>query len=236
MVARTELSQRRRTPYGYSLYSLNKVTAVGGVEAADAVSLDFGTGDFSVAVWCKWSGAATSGIVIGKTPNNFTNGVAGWHISRATSPDDYLFEVQDGSVRNFTQFNVGVDTKWHLLVATREGTTARVYVDGVQTNTETEATYAGDVDNNNSFVLFNDDSDTASFFGSVGASWVWKGVALSAPEIATLYFDKIVPQLGSLSWEGLLTEGSGTTTADTSGNGNTGTFAGSVPTWETETP
>lgn len=235
MAARNDISVRRKTLKNFR-YSLGKTTGIGGIEAPSAASLNFGTGDFSVAAWVRFGSAPTSGVVIGKTANNFTNGLQGWSISRATSPNDFLFEVQDGVTRNFTSFNLGADSTWHLLCATRSGTTAKVYVDGVMTNSETEATYAGDVDNAANFVLFNDDSDSTSFFGSISHCLAWEGAALSDAEIEDLYFDGIISQEASLAVEFTMEEGTGTTLTDETGNANNGTFAGVVPTWSTNTP
>lgn len=68
--------------------------------------------------------------------------------------------------------------------------------------------------------------------GTIDESRVWNR-ALTATEIANMYYNNIVPRNGLVA-EYLFNEGSGTTALDTSGNGNVGTITGA--TYTTDVP
>ncbi len=72
--------------------------------------------------------------------------------------------------------------------------------------------------------------------GNLSRYRVWQGgTAMTAAQVAELFYNDTVPTGPTLIREYLFTEGTGTTLADTSGNGMTGTIAGS-PTWLRTTP
>jgi len=235
MVARTELSQRRRTPHNFAGSLRKSYIGIGGVAVASNASLNFGTGDFTVAGWFNWDSIPTTGVVFGKTADNFTNGIQGWHISRAGTPNDCLFEIQDGAARDNMSFKIAGITGWFFLAAKRVGTTSSVYVNGVLANTETSAIHGGNVDNSANLTIFTDDAANTVTGGLATEFRAWN-VELTNEEIATLYFDGVVPQTASLQIELLMTDGTGTTVTDSSGNGNNGTFTGTNPLWDTQIP
>ena len=68
--------------------------------------------------------------------------------------------------------------------------------------------------------------NNAGMDGIIDEPRIWNR-ALSATEIASMYFNNIVPRDG-LVGEWLFNEGSGTTALDTSGNGNNGTITGAT--------
>lgn len=83
---------------------------------------------------------------------------------------------------------------------------------------------------------FESGESSGSFQGGMDDAAIWT-VALTAGQIAALAYEESVPQDFSSGLVGLwhFDEGSGTSTTDASGNGNTGTLNGGV-TWSNDVP
>jgi hypothetical protein len=124
--------------------------------------------------------------------------------------------------------------QWSQIVATWNGSTAGsgilIYVNGaaVTTNSQSCSGSASD-DSANALTLGGTYYNGDPFFGKLDDIGVYNRV-LSASEVSTLY----TTNTGGLAGAWALDEGSGTTTADSSGNGNTGNLSGTpLPTWTT---
>ncbi|MCP4992836.1 MAG: LamG domain-containing protein, partial [Gammaproteobacteria bacterium] len=113
--------------------------------------------------------------------------------------------------------------QWQHAAVTYDGTTLSLYLDGVLVNSEARTMESSDGD----FLLgINKNLNGNYFYGSLDEVKI-HDAALSADEITAL-----VPGSFLASWS--FEEGSGTTTADTSGNGNDGTLNGGIA-WSTDT-
>ena len=128
--------------------------------------------------------------------------------------DTYGFPVSDpGSTGTVS------DGHWHLACFVKSGTSGTYYVDGVPSGTVTAAT---DVTYGSSdWVIGKDYRDNDDYFDGLMNDLRVYDIALTPTQISTLY---------GLAGYWKFDEGSGTTAADSSGNGNTGTLVGS-PSW-----
>jgi len=107
------------------------------VEFADDARLDFGTGDFTVAVWAYRVSQLTWGnFIVNKWNTSNSSGTNEWllhfagGISGTTSGP--IFGIESGTTTYYaispTVLNTG---QWYFIVGKREGDKLKVYVDGV---------------------------------------------------------------------------------------------------------
>lgn len=122
------------------------------------------------------------------------------------------------------------DQKWHLMVGTFDGTTRKIYIDGLAQTTST-ATSTGALNLTATFYVTAFQGGN-NFRGKSDEARIWNR-ALTATEVQNMYFNNIVPR-DNLVAEYLFNEGSGATALDTSGNGNNGTITGA--TYTTDVP
>ena len=138
------------------------------------------------------------------------------------------------------------DGNWHFAVATFDTSThlAKIYDNGVLLKSKTvRESIAGDDTPTQTFIGCRGNG-TDHFRGEVGQLLIYKR-AISAEQVARLH-GQVGGDIDSRDQEGLvagyrLNEGQGTTVADFSGHGNTGTLKGGATwdqylgTWEVET-
>jgi hypothetical protein len=143
------------------------------------------------------------------------------------------FLIMNSSTSYTADSSVSVnDGKWHYIAATYDGTTMRIYIDGVQTGTQTG--FTGNLPNLAGALHIGADyqATPANFFnGSIDDVRIYNR-ALSPTEIQNLYGSGQVtyqaPSNQGLVGYWPLNEGVGTKAGDASGNGNSGVMVGSV--------
>ncbi len=125
---------------------------------------------------------------------------------------------------------------WHHVALVRSGTpgawTLTLYIDG------TAAGSTGTVVNSDSSIAWafgRPGGFSGQYFSGLMDDVAIVGSALSGTDIANLAAGTVSPSSFSPVGYWPLEEGTGTTTADTSGNGNTGTLTGGV-TWSSDVP
>jgi hypothetical protein len=116
---------------------------------------------------------------------------------------------------------------WYQATYTFDGTIGNLYINGV---TNHAGTTAGATSGNVGLRIGRRSADQY-FRGTIDEPRIWNR-ALSAQEVANLYFHNIVPRNGLVA-EYLFNEATGTTALDTSGNGNHGTITGATYTLDT---
>jgi hypothetical protein len=100
------------------------------VDCGDVDALDFGTGDFTLAVWVN---AAASGA--GESGNGWSrildkHYITGFSLMRSGGGPKVQFEVNGNAVTTITQ-NAVFDDNWHHIVAIRyDDTKSKIYIDG----------------------------------------------------------------------------------------------------------
>lgn len=145
------------------------------VTSAASTDWDMGSGDFTVECWYKMTttpdvngyalvscGVSTSNRPWGLQING-SNGVDFWVRSSTTY---YMASSTNG---------VGIDTNWHHLAGVREGSTLRVFVDGVQQAT---GTFSGTPQSGQHLIIGRFEWNIASDFdGYLDDIRITKGVA-----------------------------------------------------------
>jgi len=115
------------------------------VEIADAAWNDFGAGDFTVECWIKKqaSSSAFSNIAgVGKWNTGATPGSNEWILTLSSGGNNNIpnFTVEVGNVRYSatatTDLTIGI---WYHIAGVREGTSIKIYINGVLEGTTTDA-------------------------------------------------------------------------------------------------
>ncbi|MFN0145377.1 MAG: Ig-like domain-containing protein [Dehalococcoidia bacterium] len=135
----------------------------------------------------------------------------------------------NGTFRTITTGNFPLN-QWYHVAATYNGTTMRLFVNGVQQGTGRAAT--GTIDSNTALVMGSTSAGAGRFPGlidEVRVSNIVRYAANFTPTAVAFAPDADTRAL----WH--FNEGTGTTAADVSGNANTGTLT-SGPTWSTDVP
>src|SRR6476661_1999443 len=121
---------------------------------------------------------------------------------------------------------------WHHVVASFDGTTRRLYLDGTQVAADNPAGHAVPNANNLRIASTCPTSCGGEYFpGSIDEVRVWNR-ALTAAEVSSSAGKVNPTSLAGLVVRYALNEGSGTTTAEFLGNGGSGTLV-NAPTWTT---
>ena len=169
----------------------------------------------TIAMWIKAPSSLTSIAVLGKP-----NGYEVCYISRFDSGKFFcLFDgisADNGATQDsVTSIN---DNLWHYVVGTNNGTTTRLYIDGVLENSYSE-TFAGGGDSGNGYI--GAVSGASQFFnGAIDEVKIWKR-ALGDVEIMQMYNSVV---LSEKILELHMDENTGSTAYDSSGYGNNGTL------------
>lgn len=179
-----------------------------------------GTGSWTVSAWLNPASKVTQRVLTqGLTRMIRVDGVTKrWQIlMNGLTPD----RLTAGAVR---------PNRWQMVTAVFDGSWYRLYIDrelvgrlAVTAGSHTASTAAWNISH----------SSSEQFQGYMRDIRVWKA-ALTHEEIIELYVSATVPQTDSLGAEWLLTEGTGTTANDTSGNSNNGTITGTA--WSSNSP
>jgi hypothetical protein len=224
----------------FSSYSLYFDGSDDYVDCGNDNSLDFGTGDFSVTLWHK-SGAEQNQPFIGKKAV-YDDNTAGWVIYMQNAPDVMRCRIGGGSSEVATSIEdaadstlVADDNQWHHTVMVRSGDNLYLYFDGVL-GPDGGAAGVNSLSVNNSEPLYIGRS--ASLYPAMFADEValWNA-ALSEKDIKRIYNNGMPNNLllpgvyatdrtSNLKGWWRFEEVSGTSVADSSGNGNTGTIYG----------
>ena len=195
------------------------------VTVADDATLQFPTGDFSVSVWFKRTGAGPDPTeeIIRKG-----NSTQEWWALGFDGSDYLRFFIDDGSdtAKADTAATTYADGLWHHAVAKRVGQTASLYVDGTLVDSDTGSNIDSIDDGGESLYL------GAGFSSGVGVTGYLNGNIddvkvygreLSESEITALYNGESVDDTNlvlDLNFNDNVT--------DQSGNGNDGTLNGTA--------
>ncbi len=161
----------------------------------DNNSLDFGTGNFSYSVWLNWSASALGNVF--DKGNSCCSPYTGLQVFT-----DY---PSSGNVHGRTNTNANVTTAggshgnntWKHIVYTRNGSTMRIYVNGVLSNTSTQA-----IDNITNAINLHIGRNSASaiqFYNGKMDNLRLYNRALSNAEITDLYNSELSGNIYILS-------------------------------------
>ena len=191
------------------------------VEVSDSASLNPGTGNFTVGAWIKSSEATTRCILAKRGTGEANTPIYGlWIIS-----DELEMNVRDTANTLVTchgtiTVNDGV---WHHIVGVRTGNSIEIFVDAVS-----DGTASGTISNvnpaNNPLLVGRHSSNNAQDFnGNIDEARIYNR-ALSPAEIQQCYQGS--PPANGRVLDLPMSEGSGNTVYDGSGEGNDGTIVG----------
>ncbi|MGA2064834.1 MAG: LamG-like jellyroll fold domain-containing protein [Thermoguttaceae bacterium] len=210
-------------------------TVYGPVVKAPVAPFQLSSGAYSISIWYKSLAASypLNATLIGtaQSVDGWQVGIQGGVLGFIVSPSTSLYCA------------LPADTNWHHVAVTWDGSICRLYLDGVQVAQSsasfTPVTAGG-------YLYFGGDPnlyDGYSLNGTLDEAAIWSR-ALSAAEVGILHASAAVARSDPAKspWNsGLIAgwhfdEGTGTTTADYSGNGHTATLdtsalwaAGGVP-------
>jgi len=137
------------------------------IDAGNASTLDIVTGDFTLEAWVKLDVKGGDRDVISKACDGVT--VRAFELRYDIGEDYWIFNAYDDAWQyaKYTQANPEVG-KWYHLVAVRDGSTIKIYVDGVE-GAVTDTLNA--MDDSSAFSLLIgrlvDPSDTRQFNGNI---------------------------------------------------------------------
>lgn len=127
-----------------------------------------------------------------------------------------------------------IDSQWHFIAYTWDGTTVNLYIDGVLDTTATGAKTV-DYPNTDSFVLGADGSSGSGFYNGSMKDFRVYGSVLTSAQIKGMYEQGANMAFGSPVMWIKMDEGTGTTCADSGSSGYTGTIVGRTTTGATPT-
>ncbi len=192
------------------------------VSTGSKTPFNFADQTFTVSAWVK---STTGGAVVAAD-----GATGGWYLSFG---NDYIaFVLKNGGVTILSAGKNGVglvNGTWHniqVIVTTSTTVTANnvatEYIDGVSIGTFSGATGTYAVPTVNASIGARNAGASVQFTGSISDVRVY-GRGLSVPEVSALYNAQPVSNLNLTAWW-KLNEGTGTSVADSSGNGITGTL------------
>jgi hypothetical protein len=102
----------------------------------DSTDWAFGTGDFTIDGWIKLADGNENYMIA-----QIVDGSHYWRFGHSGAPDTITFGMENGGA-NLGVFSAALtqDTDWHHIAVTRQGTTFRIFVDGVLGSTDTGIT------------------------------------------------------------------------------------------------
>lgn len=213
----------------------------GNNDYISTTDIDYGTGNtISISAWIKFSSCTADGTICFIVSKGQYIGSSPYSLF-VTDTQKIGFSVRENAGNVFYSSDTYNDDNWHHIGVSFDGSKAIIYVDGIKIGTS--ATYSP-LNNNELVIIGGDDADPTNrpFAGSLDDVRVYART-LSADEVYRLYTLGKPNVINSKASQGdTLTEGlvgywkldetSGTTAADSSGNGNTGTLTNG-PTWVT---
>ena len=223
----SQMAKSRFTPMRDNRFSVVDFDGTNDhIVVSDNSALDFGTGDFTVALWHKSDAQHDQPFINKKT--TFSDNTAGWTIYMENGNDQMRCRIAGGSS------NVAVsagtksvsDNNWHFTTMVRSGDNLYLYTDGVLEGSTTGVNSL-DVDNSDDLYI----GRGGSLYPQISVSSVsLYNVAKSAEEVYAIYQKGITYDESSLSglvgyWRmGDDTSKAYPTIADSSSNSNDGTI------------
>ena len=162
------------------------------ISVADSATTKLETDDGTISLWVKMDtvAGAYKGILAKRTNSNYT----GWSIYKST--DDKIYS-QWASAHGGPYYTAGandaaVQGNWYHITVTADGTTLKMYVNGVVQTATDDISAMGDVSNTTP-LLFGDEIGITEMHGLLDEVRLSKGIARSASWISTEYNNQNSP-------------------------------------------
>lgn len=146
---------------------------------ANSSDFAFGTGDYTVETWSSVDNTSSSYVIISNNEtSSSTNNTAGtWQLLYRNGSFRWIFTTTEG-ILDSPASTITADT-WNHIVATRSGTTATIYLNGVS-----QGTITWNENLSYSYLRIGQGRNGSLFLpGKVSVVKVYKGKALSESEI-----------------------------------------------------
>ncbi len=120
--------------FGTGSAYFNGVDSYGAVSSAYATDFQFGTGDFTIEFWYRYSTVASSSVALSHTTTNHNNESFLFYDFSTTTPTLYLgtgaaqYDIANG----YTFSTTAAANTWHHCALTRSGGTFMMYFNGVR--------------------------------------------------------------------------------------------------------
>jgi len=153
------------------------------VEVPNDASLNFGSGNFTISIWVKYSSSDLMKFVM-----KGAEGGGGKRYALVTYDGKISVAIDDDTVaKNVLSTETYNDSKWHYVVGVRDGNNLRLYIDNVE-ETPTDITGYGDIDDATRPLVFGRRSDTSEGFytGLLDEIIIWNRT-LTSDEISQLF-------------------------------------------------
>ena len=209
----------RSTPYVLAFDGVTDDVECDGNEVSN------GTTAYSMACWVKTQ-STVAGDPYAEGRDASDTPLAILQVT-ATGLASFLVRDDATNLINISSTEAINNGQWHLIVGVRDGTTTNLYVDGRIVNTGSDGSLGTATTNTTRIGAIKRIAEEGNFLGLIGPCRSWS-VALTAQEIEDFYFDNIIPQQPSMVKEYLMSEGTGSTVADTGTGGNDGTITGAT--------
>ena len=149
-------------------------------------SLDFGSNDFTIAMWVKLESSPATGVKFVLASQIGSD--AGFHFQIRDDGGTEKLQFLTGNGSSFNAATITqtltTGTDYHLAV-TKSSTTVTMYVDGSSIGTGSGAATVSD--SADDFVIGNESGGGDAFDGIINQVCIWNGTALSGANITTLY-------------------------------------------------
>jgi hypothetical protein len=136
-----------------------------------------GTNDFTIESWVNWNGGGSNPTFLANWTGSFSTNAWSLHSSHASyvnKPVFYCYNYNSSNPLLESASAYLADSSWHHIAVTRNGSTFRLFVDGVIKAT---ATFSGSVDNGSSHLLYAP-SPTNTWDGYISNLRIIKGTAI----------------------------------------------------------
>lgn len=161
----------------------------GSLSAASNNAYQFGTGDFSLEAWFKTAQAGGSGTIIARKGSSGGSGNGGFLVVlRNDGTLKFATDNGAGYYQTITSGGAANDGLWHHVAAVRQGTSLRIYLDGLELPSTPGGNAAPPLNVNNSLPLTigmtqQQQEQFNSFSGQLGLVTVWN-TARNAAQVA----------------------------------------------------
>lgn len=192
-----------------------QVTIPGGV----GTNLNFGTNSFGFGLWLKILPMNISGTYQPIFKGGQSNASAGFDYEITTS-NSLRGGISDGTTRVITGTYIINSNEWHFYytVVDRSAQRMQLYVDGIKVGSTINISAEGSVSNTGVSLLLG--TTTRGLLDEVYIH----NIALTPAQVLSLYYGTDI-NFSNLAAYYKCDDGAGTSIADSSGNGNTGTLA-----------
>ena len=218
------------------------------INVADDATLDMGTGHYTLSVWAKLIVENQQSSLIQKRVGSgqyenyglmIADGSTSYNAGKKLVCTNLGVSGSGNRIAYKSDSDIIVDVNWHHYVAVVTfGTDIKLYIDGtLEASTEIYgSTPTWETTDNNQPLRIGESNSGFDTEGHLDEAAAWKGAALSALNVKSIYNNGVpndltnpssyaTDQSSSLAGYWRMEEGTGTTVADSSGNGNIGTLA-----------